>query len=42
MDILAWLLDKLPSGPFCCVIVIAPGLLYPLYRWLKSLLKKEA
>ncbi len=32
------LVNRILSGPFCCVIVIAPGLLIPLYRWLKSIL----
>ncbi len=33
-DWISYLLSK----PFCCVIIFAPGLLVPVYRWLKSLL----
>jgi hypothetical protein len=40
-DIVSCLLEWMKNGPFCCVIIIAPGLLVPLYRWLKSILKGE-
>jgi len=41
LDLAGDLINKVLSGPFCCVIIIAPGLLIPIYRWLISILKRE-
>lgn len=35
------LIGKLLSGPFCCIIIFAPGLLIPVYRYLKSILREK-
>ncbi|WP_230741631.1 hypothetical protein [Methanooceanicella nereidis] len=32
------IINKIISGPFCCIVIFAPGLIIPLYKWLKSML----
>ncbi|WP_158308909.1 hypothetical protein [Methanocella arvoryzae] len=39
-DIVNFLVNFLSSNPFCCVVVFAPGLIVPIYRWIKDRLKR--
>lgn len=41
LDLAGDLINKVLSGPFCCVIIFAPGLIILFYRWLVSMLKRK-
>jgi hypothetical protein len=39
--IIGYIIDKVFSGPFCCIVIFAPGLIVPLYKWLRSKLQRK-